>query len=210
MEAFDRLFRRWAIRDGDLTVVARHALDCVYGVDLNPYAAAIARFRLLIAALRVSGIDKLNQAPDWQIHVTPGDSLLFGPGRMVPSMSCLQTEDPEQLRVALHAQGYHVAVGNPPYINVKDPELRRRYRSYYGSCSGRYQVSVPFTELFFDLAEGNGYVGMITSNGFMQCAFGRKFVKSFVPRWDLTHVIDTSGVHLEDHGTPTEGSDTCH
>ena len=58
LEAFDRLFRRWASHDGDLIVEVRHALDCVYGVDLNPYAAAIARFRLLIAALRASGITK--------------------------------------------------------------------------------------------------------------------------------------------------------
>ena len=49
--------------------VARQTLDCVYGVDLNPYAAAIARFRLLIAALSACGITQLDRAPDWQIHV---------------------------------------------------------------------------------------------------------------------------------------------
>jgi hypothetical protein len=203
LEAFDRLFRRWESRDGDRTVVVQHVLDCLYGVDLNPYAAAIARFRLLIAALRACGIANLNQAPDWQIHVTPGDSLLFGPKGILPSLSCLQTEDPEQLRVTLHAQGYHVVVGNPPYINVHDPELRRLYRNYYKSCSGKYQISVPFTELFFDLAERDGYVGMITSNAFMKRTFGKKLIQEYIPRWDLTHVIDSSGVYLPGHGTPT-------
>ncbi|MCX6625571.1 MAG: BREX-2 system adenine-specific DNA-methyltransferase PglX, partial [Acidobacteria bacterium] len=203
LEAFDRLFRRWASLDGDLTVVVWHTLDCVYGVDLNPYAAAIARFRLLIAALRACGIARLSQAPDWPIHVTAGDSLLFGPGKMVPSLTCLQNEDPEQLRVILQARGYHVVVGNPPYINVQDPELRRLYRGYYKSCSGKYQISVPFTELFFNLAERTGYVGMITSNAFMKRAFGKPLIEEWLPKWDMTHVFDTSGVYLPGHGTPT-------
>jgi hypothetical protein len=202
LEAFDRLFRRWESRDGDLVAVER-TLDSVYGVDLNPYAAAIARFRLLIAALRACCITKLNQAPDWQIHVTPGDSLLFGPNRMVPSLTCLQHEDPEQLRLTLQTQGYHVVVGNPPYINVQDPELRRLYRAYYRSCSGKYQISVPFTELFFGLAERDGYVGMITSNAFMKRIFGKKLIEEHLPQWDMTHVIDTSGVYIPGHGTPT-------
>ena len=34
---------------------AQGALDSVFGVDLNPYAAAIARFRLLVAALKAVG-----------------------------------------------------------------------------------------------------------------------------------------------------------
>jgi hypothetical protein len=63
LASFDRLFRLWANRDGDLTVVVQHALDCVYGVDLNPYAAAIARFRLLIAGVCACGIEKLCEAP---------------------------------------------------------------------------------------------------------------------------------------------------
>jgi hypothetical protein len=203
LEAFDRLFRRWESRDGDLTVVVQHALDCVHGVDLNPYATAIARFRLLIAALRACGITRLSNAPDWSIHVTTGDSLLFGPGKMVPSMTCLQHEDPEQLRLTLQAQAYHVVVGNPPYINVKDPELRSRSRSDFGSCSGKYQLSVPFTELLFDLSEHDAYVGMITSNSFMKRVFGKKLIEEYFPRWDITHVIDTSGVCIPWHGTPT-------
>ena len=203
LEAFDRLFRRWANRDGDLTAVVQRALDCVYGVDLNPYAAAIARFRLLIAALRACGITRLSHAPDWPIHVIAGDSLLFGPNKMVPSLTCLQHEDPEQLRLTLQTQGYHVVVGNPPYINVQDPELRRLYRVYYKSCSGKYQISVPFTELFFDLAERDGYVGMITSNAFMKRSFGKKLIEEYLPKWDMTHMIDMSGVYLPGHGTPT-------
>jgi hypothetical protein len=203
LEAFDRLFRKWASREGELTAVVEKTLDCIYGVDLNPYAAAIARFRLLIGALQACGIKKLQSAPDWQIHVVAGDSLLFGPNKMVPSMVALAAEDPDQLRVVLQTQGYHVVVANPPYINVQDPELRRRYRDYYKSCSSKYQVSVPFTELCFALAECKGHVGMITSNAFMKRGFGKKLIEECLPKWDVTHVIDMSGAFLPGHGTPT-------
>ena len=183
--------------------VVEKALDSIYGVDLNPYAAAIARFRLLVTALRVCGISKLNRAPDWQIHVIAGDSLLFGPNKMMPSLAALPMEDPKRLRVILQTQGYHVVVGNPPYINVQDAELRQIYRRLYHSCAGTYQVSVPFTEMFFDVAESNGYVGMITSNAFMKRSFGKKLIEELLPKWDLLEVIDTSGVYLPGHGTPT-------
>jgi hypothetical protein len=98
---------------------------------------------------------------------------------------------------------YEAVVGNPPYINVQDPELRQLYRRYYESCSGTYQVSIPFTELLFGLAERNGFVAVITSNAFMKRSFGKKLIEEYVPKWDVTHIIDTSGVYLPGHGTPT-------
>jgi hypothetical protein len=39
---------------------------------------AIARFRLLITALKASGVTKLSQAPGFALNVATGDSLLFG------------------------------------------------------------------------------------------------------------------------------------
>jgi glycosyltransferase involved in cell wall biosynthesis len=42
---------------------AQRVLSQIAGVDLNPFAAAIARFRLLIAALQASRITRLSDAP---------------------------------------------------------------------------------------------------------------------------------------------------
>jgi len=36
--------------------LAQRALNGIHGVDVNPYAAAITRFRLLIAAMQASGL----------------------------------------------------------------------------------------------------------------------------------------------------------
>ena len=76
--AFARLFDLWSQRESNEIVAAQKALDGVWGVDINPFAVAIARFRLIVAAVQACGIKRLKQAPGWNIHLATGDSLLFG------------------------------------------------------------------------------------------------------------------------------------
>ena len=100
-------------------------------------------------------------------------------------------------------------VGNPPYITVKDRALNEAYRLRFESCHRKYSLAAPFMEQFFALAvkgedaQSAGYVGMITANSFMKREFGKKLIEEFIPRWNLTHVIDTAGAYIPGHGTPT-------
>lgn len=216
--------------------VAQKALDAVAGVDLNPFAVAISRFRLLVAALQAAGVPRLAGAPDFQIQVAIGDSLLhgqrFGLGGKTATRSeqlfddaqnhadeglehAYATEDLMQVKQILGRQ-YHAVVGNPPYIVVKDAALNAAYRKRYASCHMKYSLGCPFTERFFELAVTGerygqaGYVGLITANSFMKREFGSKLIEQVLPRLDLTHVIDTSGAHIPGHGTPTVILLGCH
>src|SRR5262249_49653492 len=126
--AFARLFRLWMKRESNEIVAAQKALDGVWGVDINPFAVAIARFRLIVAAVQACSIRRLKDAPGWRVHLATGDSLLFGsrPGwkgerTPLPSGGTLfelnpiyAVEDRKALQEIL-GQGYHVVVGNPPY-----------------------------------------------------------------------------------------------
>ena len=222
--AFPRLLRAWFIREpGTLErVLVQRALDGVYGVDINPFAAAIARFRLLVAALQASRIKRFREAPNYRINVAAGDSLLHG--RRFDELDlggdANQLVDHEEFRHAFLAedldelnrilgQQYHVVVGNPPYVTVKDRAVSRLYRNRYSTCHRRYSLAVPFAERFFGLtlpggnSEPTGYVGLITANSFMKREFGKKLVEAFLPSVDLTHAIDTSGAYIPGHGTPT-------
>lgn len=221
---FARLFRLWQETEPgeNPRVLAQRALDGIHGVDLNPYAVAIARFRLLLAALRVSSVARLADAPDFKIHLAVGDSLLHGPEpgvamdasvlrlRIEANNGTYQTEDATAL-AAILSRHYHAVVGNPPYIAVQDSELNRGYRAAFKSCSGRYSLCVPFMERFFDLAvksdgtpqKAAGFVGKITGNSFMKREFGKKLIEEYFPLWDLTHVIDASGANIPGHNTPT-------
>ena len=272
---------------------ARRVLAQVAGVDLNPFAVAVARFRLLVAALRAAEVRRLADAPAFDVDVAAGDALLHGPrpgvegarkqyleaapdaaartgktggvggraasgrtgepvGDLVdlaetdgaggtsananadrtphgapragngagspdadavfddPLAHVYRTEDAAALRRIL-GRRYHAVVGNPPYITPKDPALNQAYRERFASCHGKYSLGAPFTERFFDLAaapspgaaEPAGFVGMITANSFMKREFGRKLIEGFLPRRDLTHVVDASGAYIPGHGTPT-------
>jgi hypothetical protein len=221
--AFRRLFRLWSEREPgtEPAVLVQRALDAVAGVDVNPFAVAIARFRLIVEAMTVCGVRRLDRATGWTIRVAVGDSLMHGdtfdrrgfrqewlPSNEPWSDPLYAMEDPAGLGAILNRQ-YHAVIGNPPYITVKDAKLNDRYRARWGTCHRQYSLGVPFTERFFDLAlsadgpRPAGYVGMITANSFMKREFGKKLIEDFFPKVDLTHVIDTSGAYIPGHGTPT-------
>ena len=221
--AFERLANEWEGRSSDLTLDQRvaRALESVHGVDKNPFAVSIARFRLLVAALHRLGIRRLADFKrDAVINVAVGDSLLHGRGAPGVQESLFSerhhfaTEDVIEFQRScdiLGAGSYHVVVGNPPYITPKDPQENKNYREAYASCSGQYALSVPFAERMFKLARvpdadgrGSGFVGQITANSFMKREFGKKLIEEFLSqKVNLTYVIDTSGAYIPGHGTPT-------
>lgn len=215
--AFQRLLDHWQRSAPGLDARERviKALAGVYGVDLNPFAVAIARFRLLVAALRASGIRTLREAPGWQFNLTTGDSLLHGRRFDLLGADDLAqryphayaAEDIDAINRIL-GQRYHAVVGNPPYITASDSALNALYRERYETCHRKFSLGVPFTERFFQLAETNGdtpagYVGLITADSFMKREFGKKLIEDWFPRQDLTHLIHTSGAYIPGHGTPT-------
>ena len=217
---FQRLLDRWHKHAPGLDERERvqAALNSVYGVDINPFAVAIARFRLTVAALQACGLNSLADAPAFKYHLAAGDSLLHGLDQgefdlgvtftadRVASNFAYATENLEALRRILRNGQYDVVVGNPPYIQPPDEALNRTYRQHYFSCRGKYQLTVPFMERFFALAESGataGWVGQITGNGFMKKEFGSTLVAKYLPTKDLRLVVDASGAYIPGHGTPT-------
>ena len=211
--AFPRILDRWQKLEPETNVreLVQRALDSIHGVDVNPYAIAIARFRLLLAAIQACGITRLADSPAFQINLACGDSLIHGSGKAVqqylgdwnPIEHVYQAEDLPELSRILKLQGFHAVVANPPYIAPKDPALNRAYRERYTACHGKYSLSAPFAQRIFALAKESGFTGQITSNAFMKREFGKKLVEDFFPQVELTHVIDTAGAYIPGHGTPT-------
>jgi hypothetical protein len=220
---FQRLFGAWRVAEpgGSEREHAERALAAVTGVDLNPFAAAIARFRLLVAALKASRVARLADAPVFEIDVAVGDSLLWGPrpGQFAGMEAATAAADRQFLYRTEHADAlqrifnkqYTAVVGNPPYRIARDKALNTQYRDRFPlACSGKYSLAAPFMQRFFDLAVSPdilgrpaGFVGMITANSFMKREFGKTLVENCIPNWDLTQVIDTGSLRPEGHTTPT-------
>lgn len=168
------------------------AADAVHGVDLDPYAAAVARYRLVAAA---AGMLRAHRRGDgsaasvphgWPVHVAAADALL------------------DSAEPLLQRGRYHAIVANPPYITVKNPAVNAAIRAAWPAvCSGRYSMALPFHALMNALAVPGGFIAQLTANSFMKREFGRRYVERFLAATDLTWVIDTSGAYIPGHGTPT-------
>ncbi|MET9656056.1 BREX-2 system adenine-specific DNA-methyltransferase PglX [Streptomyces sp. NPDC006510] len=199
---FERILAKWReLEPGtDRWVLIRRALESVHGADKNPYAASIARFRLLVAALKAAGVRELRRAPGLPIRIAVGDSLLHGreagqeDGQTFDDLVerkvfTYRTEDVQEYVQSADLLGrgsYHVVVANPPYITVKDKTENQNYRDVYWACSGKYALSVPFAQRIFELAirsggdqRNGGFTGQITSNSFMKREFGKVLIESF-------------------------------
>ncbi|MDT0169753.1 BREX-2 system adenine-specific DNA-methyltransferase PglX [Pseudarthrobacter sp. BRE9] len=223
--AFERLNEQWAAEAPGLDPRqrVRKAMDSIHGVDLNPFAVAIARFRLTVAGILAAGEKSLVGLEEWGFHLAIGDSLLGEQGvtnaLFGEDAYAYSTEDLGEYTNILKPGQYHVVVGNPPYITVKDRALNRAYRAAYATTHRQYALTVPFMELFFRLAirgeqgQSAGYVGQITGNGFMKREFGKLLVEDFFGGRniklgqenpvDLVEVVDSSGAYIPGHGTPT-------
>jgi hypothetical protein len=229
--AFERLNQAWleAAPGLDAKERVRRAMTSIHGVDINPFAVAIARFRLTVAGLKATGEQSLVGVPAMGFHLAIGDSLLGVQGSLAQTFDfdddeaaetafTYDTEDIDDYLGILKPGQYHAVVGNPPYIAPPDKALRAVYRQMYKAIVGKYVLSIPFMELFFRLAirgevgQGAGYVGQITSNSFMTREYGKKLIEEFLAGKnygnpiDLTLVVDSSGAWFPGHnfdGTPT-------
>ncbi|MCG8556836.1 MAG: BREX-2 system adenine-specific DNA-methyltransferase PglX [Proteobacteria bacterium] len=201
-----------------------HCLERVVGIDLNDYACALARARLVMTAAELAGIGTLAEAAQFHPHVYWADGLeqvekgkdtrgqqldLLDPTKNeAPRASLTKPEVRAALRELLQP-GFHAVVANPPYIVEKDDAQKAYHRERVGgrrryvSAHRQYSLASPFTERCFQLAMRDAFVGLITSNNFMKREFGKPLVEKVLAALDLTLVVDTSQAYIPFHGTPT-------
>ena len=199
--------------DWDRKSLVTHCLERVVGVDLNDYACALARARLVMTAAELAGVATLAEAARFHPHVYWADGLeqvergtdtrgqqldLLDPSKNgAPKASLTRHEVRATLRKVLEP-GFHAVLGNPPYIIESDEQRKAYHREQLGkkqryvSAFRLYSLGAPFTERAFQLAVEDGYVGLITADSFMKRVFGRPLVEQFLRYIDLTLVVDTS------------------
>lgn len=214
---FRRLFEAWRHRfpAEDAQVLAQKCIAQVHGADINPYAVAIARFRLVLDFMALAEIRELLRCPPIRVNLCVADSLLHGVNEEQTRLSQLtfdghkawgdllfQLADAnETLRIL--GSRYNVVVGNPPYIKEVDATKNEAYVRLYSTCSGRFILSVPFIQRMFGLCVPDAFVGMINANYFAKRDYGERLVKDFLPTKDVTLIVDTSGAYIPGHATPT-------
>lgn len=209
--------------DWDRRRVVKHCLARVVGVDLNDYACALARARLVMTAAELAGVGQLSDAGQFHPQVYCADGLeqlerddvkkpaqigLFEPSEERPLALLTRPEVRLELK-RIFQQKFHAVVANPPYILEQDPDRKKYQRSLVGkrprylSAQGKYSLSAPFTERCIQLSVPDGRVGVIIANNFMKRNFGKALIEKVLAEVDLTLVVDTAQAFIPHHATPT-------
>ena len=157
--AFARLLDRWHRQAPGLDAQARvqKALDAVHGVDLNPFAIAIARFRLLLAAL-AGGRSALPGAGSC-LHAEPRRRRLphprprhraYFPAWPTAPRTCPSPTAPKTAPCCCRCSKKAATTSSSatrPTSPLKDKALNQIYRAKYADvCKGTYALTVPVHE----------------------------------------------------------------
>ncbi|MCX6028244.1 MAG: N-6 DNA methylase [Chloroflexi bacterium] len=224
IEAFDVLDRYVAEMRGDLapslspSPVARgragvgadvhaHArqmellTQCIYGVDKDEQAVAVARLNLLLKALHTR--DRL---PPLE-HIRAGDSLIsgapdelraaFGPDWRSKRPFNWQEEFPEVfsplpgLGEGAGGEGFDVIIGNPPY--VRQETLGEEFKAYvagkYTTHAGTADLYVYFIERAMQLLKPGGLFGFIVANKWLRANYGKP-LRQWLKGQHIVEIVD--------------------
>ena len=167
LAGFDRIYAGMRTAFPHMTPLetAQDVLSRVVGVDINDYACALARARLLMHALQAAGCTDLSLAKDCHPQVFCADGLdqvereladaaptgevrqmglgeeldmapVAVPTTTRPMATLTLAETRDRLRPVLQA-GFHVVIANPPYITESD-DLRKAYHKQKVGGGQRY------------------------------------------------------------------------
>ena len=169
LAAFKRLFggMRDKFPKRPVGEIVADVLSRVVGIDLNDYACALARARLVMTALEACGDSDLGAGCGFHPQVYWADALeqverdemaqlgMFPNGQ---TKALLTRPEIRKALAPILKAGFHAVVGNPPYITEKDATRREYHKAKVGkgrryvSAAGKYSLGAPFTERMLQLA----------------------------------------------------------
>ena len=195
-KAFLRLFARLQrdVSGRQRRNTASQALDLIHGADNSPIAVLLTRIRLVLAYLNLAGVSRLAEARRPPLHIVLADSLLAGKDESATTPA----NEP------IFRRRYQVVVSEPPFSLCRDSRRRALYRALYPrSAVARFSLLALFVERCFELAERNGFVGIMATRSFAQRMFGKRLVEQFLSRIDITHLVDAHAAPLPGRLVPT-------
>jgi hypothetical protein len=158
--------------------------ECLHGMDLNPFACALAETNLLIQVIDLVNIaHKAGQpATIGRFHIYASDSLTFAAdtlsamaGTLPLEMEDLPVEDQMKAGIGRWKDKFDYIVGNPPYVRADvNPQVqpyRERVRREHpikevrDTMVFKWDLFVPFVAASLKLLRpGSGRMAMITSS----------------------------------------------
>ncbi|MFX0061405.1 MAG: Eco57I restriction-modification methylase domain-containing protein [Candidatus Hermodarchaeota archaeon] len=190
LQAFDFLFEFYqkSARSLNNATIKRFILEkCLFGVESDSYAAAIAKISLLLHA----GIHNPSI-----INIKTGNALIktknhsyidFKPFSWASEFSGVFTNG-----------GFDFILGNPPYVNVeKIPQNLRNYlMETYETVMKRFDLYIPFLELGYKILKPGGKLGYILPYPFLYERYASKLRELILHQSVQTTILDLSTIQI--------------
>lgn len=206
IEAFDMLDRyvaRLRAQDfgskGDFHDHARQMeilTQCIYGVDKDEQAVAVARLNLMLKALHCR--EKLPILD----HIRCGDSLISGTLDELQAFfgDRWQEKKPFDWQAVFpeifDEGGFDVVIGNPPYVRQETlgDSFKAYAKSKFETFAGTADLYIYFIEQAHRLLKPDGYFGMICSNKFLRSSYGKALREYLSRNSTVLEIIDLAGL----------------
>jgi len=202
-----------------ITLRGKQALltQCVYGVDINPYAVEVARFSLSLKLLEEESAATVSEhlsrsgarvLPSFNESIRCGNSLIgddyfsFNPAALDDdelSFRVRPFEWENEFPFLAQTHGFDAIVGNPPYVRIQNmvqyaPEETDYYQSeaagYIAAQKGSsFDKYYLFIQRGLELLNETGYLGYIVPHKFFMLKGARALREYIVGHSSLTKIV---------------------
>jgi len=186
----------------------------LYGVDMDPQAVEIATLNLELKAVKAKG-----RIPNLGEHVRRGNSIIshnadellqkFEENELKQLLgqdwrSEWQHKHPfnyhEAFKEIMQTGGFDIIVGNPPYNNMRDPELKveQAYckRFHDDIFRGNSDILFYFVENGLSILKHGGFLGLIVARYFMKSEEADLLRKHILTHSRIHYIVDTRNLQI--------------
>ncbi len=174
----------------------------IYGVDLDPQAAELAKLNLLLDTL-----ERKEKLPNIE-NIKVGNSLISGSEKELKKYFGKNWRDKkpfnweEEFPEVFKQGGFDVIIGNPPWVTLLQDEIGKEELKYFKDnyiAAGGFKLNLfpMFVEKALKLLKDNGVMSFIIPNRLLDTPSYKFLMKDIIDNFRINFIVDIPGGSFE-------------